>query len=174
MTKQEKYELVETLAQQIKAKPNFYVVDMGGLSVEQANNFRRSMFKSKFKVRMAKNTLIKKALEKAGVDHSSLAGILKQSSSIVFVNDKANEPAKVMKEYLQGKEKPVLKGAFLDNTTYDGPNVLETLANLKGKEELLGEIITLLQSPIQNVLGALESGKGTIGGVLKTLADRPA
>ncbi len=172
MTKQEKQAFVQQLASQLKEKPNFYVVDLGGLTVEQNNQFRRKLFQNKLSVQMAKNTLIKKAMEQAGLDHSSLGSALTQSSSIIFVNEKMNEPAKVMKEYLAGKEKPVLKGALLENSAYTGPKVLDTLANLKGKEELIGEIITLLQSPMQNVLGGLLSGKDQIGGIVKALADR--
>lgn len=172
MTKEQKYELVDGLAEELKANPNFYVLDMGRMTVAQANNFRRKLFEANLEVRMVKNTLIKKALDKIGVDHTDIDPALKQPSSLIFVGENTSAPAKLLKDYRKASEMPQLKGAFIEHSAYIGDDQLDALANLKSKEQLLGEIIGLLQSPISNVVSALQSGGGTIHGLLKTLADR--
>lgn len=175
MTREEKASFVAQLAEKFKANSNFYVVDMGGMTVAESNAFRARLFKENLEVHMAKNTLIRKALEVAGVDAAAMAPGLKQSSSIIFAPEAANGPAKLLKEYLEGKEKPVLKAAFVEQTAFvGGDKLVDQLASLKSKQELIGEIIGLLQAPMSNVLGALESSKNTIGGLLKTLETRAA
>lgn len=174
MTKQEKIDFVEKLAADIKARPNFYVVDMGGMTVEQSSNFRRRLFKAKLQVHMAKNTLIKKALDKVGGVNAEIYGALKQSSSLIFVNENNTEPAKVLKEFLATSERPVLKGAYIDSTTFlgEGKQLVDQLAALKSKNELIADIIAMLQAPMQNVLGGLENAKGTLGGLLKAIEEK--
>ncbi len=175
MTREEKADLVSKLSEKFKANSNFYVVDMGGMSVAESNAFRARLFKDKLEVHMAKNTLIIKALEEAGIDAVPMTDALKQSSSIIFAPDAANAPARLLKEYLQGKEKPVLKGAYLQQSAFvGGEKLVDQLASLKSKQELIGEIIGMLQSPMQNVLGALQSGKNTLGGLVKSLEERAA
>lgn len=174
MTKTEKNTLVDALAAELEATPSFYVLDMGGMSVEQTTKFRRKLHAAGMSVRMVKNTLIKKALDKRGVNHDELDPVLKQPSSLIFVSEEAaNAPAKLLKDHFkEGAEFPKLKGAFIEEAAYVGAEHLDNLAKLKSKQELLGEVIGLLQSPISNVLGALQSGGTTLHGLLQTLSER--
>jgi large subunit ribosomal protein L10 len=175
MTREEKSQFVVELSQKFKTQPNFYVLDMGGMTVSESNAFRARLFKEKYEVHMAKNSLIRKALEAAGVDPAPMAAALKQSSSIIFAGENANAPAKLLKDYLGNKERPSLKGAFIEQTAFvGGDKLVDTLASLKSKDELIGEIIGLLQSPMSNVVSALQSGRDTLGGLMKALEERAA
>jgi large subunit ribosomal protein L10 len=173
MTKQDKHELVDELAAVLEATPNFYILEMGGMSVAQANDFRRKLFKANMSIRMVRNTLSKKALDKRGIDHSGIDPALKQSSSLIFVGEDTKAPAKLLKDHLKpGVELPKLKGAFIAQSAFVGQDQLDVLVTLKSKDELLGELIGRLQSPMSNLIGALQSGGGTIHGLLKTLGER--
>lgn len=173
MTKEEKAQFVQSLADQLRQQPNFYVVDMGGMTVAESNAFRGRLFEDKLEVHMAKNTLIIKALTQNGVDITPLEPVLKQSSSLILAGEVANHPAKVLKSFLVGKEKPVLKGAWIEQSAFVGPQSLDALVNLKSKNELLGEIIGLLQSPMKNLVGALQSNAGNkIHALLEAMAAR--
>lgn len=172
MTKQEKQDFVTHLAERIRKSPNFYVVDMGGMTVAESNKFRQRLFKDNLEVHMAKNTLIIKALEQVEGDHAGIYAALKQPSSIILAGENTKEPARVLKEYTKTASRPVLKGAFVMETAFVGEGLLDTLISLKGKHELIGEIVGLLQSPMQTVLSQLQSGSNILGGLVKTLADR--
>lgn len=173
MTKEEKAAIVEELSAKLAEQPNFYLLDMGGMSVAQSNTFRAKLFEAGLEVHMFKNTLIKKALEGQEDSHGELYESLKQPSSLILVgSDNANAPAKVLKEFRKGSDKPTLKAAFIESSAYIGDDQIEGLSKLKSKAELLGEIIGLLQSPMANVMGSLKSGGDTLHGLLQTLAAR--
>ena len=171
MRKEEKQEIVQALTEQIKEYGNFYITDTSNLTVAKINSIRRKFYENGIPLQVAKNTLIRKALEAAGVDSPELNGVLKGSSTILF-SSVANAPAKLIKELRKGNDKPLLKGAYIDTAVFVGDNQLEALATLKSKEELVGEIIGLLQSPAKNVISALQSGGNTIAGLVKTLQER--
>src|ERR1700753_943235 len=144
MTKEEKHELVQTLAEQMKEYGNFYITDTSNLTVEKVNNIRRKCFESDITMQVAKNSLIKKAMEAAGGDFSPIHDVLKGQSSILF-SKSATAPAKLIKLLRKKGDKPVLKAAYIDSAIFVGDNQLDTLINLKSKEQLIWEIIGLLQ-----------------------------
>ncbi|PRY55094.1 LSU ribosomal protein L10P [Arcticibacter pallidicorallinus] len=171
MRKEEKQEIVQSLTEQIKEYGNFYITDTSNLSVAKVNAIRRKFFDSGISIQVAKNTLIRKAMEGAGVDAAEFVDVLKGSSTIIFTSV-ANAPAKLIKELRRTGDKPLIKGAYIDSAVFVGDNQLDALATLKSKEELVGEIIGLLQSPAKNVISGLKSGGATIAGLVKTLQER--
>jgi large subunit ribosomal protein L10 len=171
MNKEEKHELVLALTEQMKEYGNFYITDTSDLTVEKVNIIRRKCFESDITMQVAKNSLIKKAMEAAGGDFSPIYDVLKGSSSILF-SKSGTAPAKLIKQLRKQGEKPILKAAYIDTAIFIGDNQLDTLINLKSKEQLIGEIIGLLQSPAKNVISALKSGGNTLAGVVKTLQER--
>jgi large subunit ribosomal protein L10 len=172
MTKEEKYKLVNELTEVLKQHPNFMVLDTGGMSVEKINRFRRACFQSKLKVQVVKNTLLKKALQNFGDNYEAVYPVLKQNTTVVFANENLAEPAKVLKDFRKEDEMPRFKAAFIENSFYYGESNLDAVASIKSKQEVLGEVISLLQSPISNLLGALQSSGGTIHGLLKTIEEK--
>ncbi len=171
MRKEEKQEIVQALTEQISEYGNFYITDTSELTVAKINIIRRKCFDNNITMQVAKNTLIQKALEAVGGDYSELLDALKGSSTIMF-SESAKAPAKLIKELRKTGDKPVLKAAYIDSAIFIGDNQLDALVNLKSKEELVGEIIGLLQSPAKNVISALKSGGNTIAGLVKTLQER--
>lgn len=175
MTKEEKGVLIDELAEKLKNTSHFYIADTAGLSVAQVNTFREMCFKKGVEYKVVKNTLIKKALEKLDTDYAPFDEILKGSSGIMFSPEVSNAPAKIIKEYKKKDKdltKPAFKAASIDSDLFVGAEHLEMLSSLKSKEELIGEIITLLQSPATNVISALQSGKHKLAGIVKTLSER--
>jgi len=173
MTREEKVEQVNELKEKFKNNPTFYVTDAGGLDVASTNALRRMCYEKGIEYKVYKNTLIKKALEEQEGDFSGLFDVLKGFSGIMFSGENANLPAKLIKEYRKkGREKPLLKGAAIESDLFLGDDKLDSLSELKSKNELIGEVITLLQSPAKNVIGALQSGGKKLSGIVKTLADR--
>lgn len=171
MRKEEKHEVVLALTEQIQEYGNFYITDTANLSVAKVNAIRRKCFDSDIKMQVAKNTLIKKALEAAGGDYSEMYDVLKGSSSIMF-SKTANAPAKLIKQLRKQGDKPLLKAAYIDSAIFIGDNQLDALVNLKSKEELVADIIALLQSPAKNVISGLQSGGNKLAGIVKTLQER--
>ncbi|MGN6394302.1 MAG: 50S ribosomal protein L10 [Mucilaginibacter sp.] len=171
MTKEEKHELVIALTEQMKDFGNFYITDTSNLTVEKVNSIRRKCFENDITMQVAKNSLIKKAMEAAGGDYSAIYDVLKGSSSILF-SKSGTAPAKLIKQLRKTGEKPILKAAYIDSSVFIGDNQLDTLTKLKSKEQLIGEIIGLLQSPAKNVVSALQSGGNILAGVVKTLQER--
>jgi len=171
MNKEEKHELVLALTEQMKEYGNFYITDTSDLTVAKINAIRRQCFESDITMQVAKNSLIKKAMEGVGGDFTSVHGVLKGSSSILF-SKSSTAPAKLIKQLRKKGEKPILKAAYIDSAIFIGDNQLDTLINLKSKEQLIGEIIGLLQSPAKNVISALQSGGNILAGVVKTLQER--
>jgi len=172
MNKEEKHDLVLELTEQMKEYGNFYITDTSNLTVAKINNIRRKCFESDITIRVAKNSLIKKAMEATGGDYTEMYDVLKGSSSILF-SKSATAPAKLIKQLRKsGSEKPIIKAAYIDQAIFVGDNQLDTLINLKSKEQLVGEIIGLLQSPAKNVISALQSGGNILAGLVKTLQER--
>jgi large subunit ribosomal protein L10 len=172
MNKDEKNELVLDLTEKIKSYGNFYITDTANLTVAKVNDIRRKCFESDITMQVAKNSLIKKAMEAAGGDFSPIYDVLKGSSTILFTKS-ATAPAKLIKRIRkEGGEKPILKAAYIDSAVFVGDNQLDTLINLKSKEQLIGEIIGLLQSPAKNVISGLQSGGNKLAGIVKTLQER--
>ena len=171
MKKEDKSTIIEQIKSTLGEYNHFYLADIGGLNAEQTGNLRRLCFKENVELVVVKNTLLRKALEDIETDFSELYPILKGETSMMLSNS-ANVPAKLIKEFSKANKKPVLKAAFVEESFYIGANQLEALISIKSKNELIGEIIGLLQSPAKNVVSALQSGGTTIHGVLKTLAER--
>lgn len=173
MTREQKQEIVLELKEKLNAHNSFYITDTSDLTVAEINKIRRKCFEKGISIRVAKNTLIRKAMEQTGNDYSELFGVLKGTSAIMF-SEVGNAPAKLIKELRKDGPKPLLKGASIDLSFYTGDNQLDALVNLKSKEELVGDIIGLLQSPAKNVVSALSSGGGKLAGIVKTLSERAA
>jgi large subunit ribosomal protein L10 len=171
MRKEEKQEVVLALTEQIQEYGNFYITDTANLTVAKINAIRRKCFDSDIKMQVAKNTLIKKAMEAADGDFSEMFDVLKGSSSIMF-SKTANAPAKLIKQLRKQGTKPVLKAAYIDSSVYIGDDQLDALVNLKSREELVADIIALLQSPAKNVISGLQSGGNKLAGIVKTLQER--
>jgi len=171
MNKEEKYELVLALTEQMKEFGNFYITDTSNLTVAKVNDIRRKCFENEITMKVTKNSLIKKAMDNIEGDFTPLYDVLKGSSSIFF-SKSATAPAKLIKLLRKKGEKPILKAAYIDSSIFVGDNQLDTLINLKSKEQLVGEIIGLLQSPAKNVISALQSGGNILAGVVKTLQER--
>jgi large subunit ribosomal protein L10 len=174
MTREEKAKIIEELAAKFADNAHFYITDASGFTVAQVNNFRRLCFKSGVEYRVYKNTLIQKALERQeGTDFSPLFKTLHGFSGVIFSKEIGNMPAKVIQEFRKKMEgKPVLKGASVSSDLFIGDENLKMLAELKSKNELIGEVISLLQSPAKNVVSALLSGKHIVAGLVKTLESR--
>jgi large subunit ribosomal protein L10 len=174
MTREEKAQIIEELAEKFANNSHFYITDATGFTVAQVNNFRRLCFKSGVEYRVYKNTLIQKALERQeGTDFSPLFKVLHGFSGVMFSKELGNVPAKVIREFRKKLDgKPVLKGASISSDLFIGDENLNMLADLKSKNELIGDIIALLQSPAKNVISALQSGKHTVAGLVKTLEQR--
>ena len=171
MTREEKSRVIEDLTAQLAASNVVYVADISGLDAETTSNLRRACFKAGIKLEVVKNTLLEKAMEGAENNFGELPSILKGNTSIMIA-DNGNAPAKVIKEFRKKSDKPVLKGAYIHEAVFIGDNQLDALVALKSKEEVIGDIIGLLQSPAKNVVSALKSGGGKIAGIVKTLSER--
>ena len=154
MTREEKSIAIEVLTAQLASSNIVYLADISGLNAETTSSLRRACFKAGIKLEVVKNTLLAKAMEASVNNYGDLSSILKGNTSI-FIADTANAPAKIMKEFRKKSDKPILKGAYINAEIYIGDNLLDSLASLKSKEEVIGEIIGLLQSPAQRVISAL-------------------
>ena len=176
MTKEEKGLIIDELSTKFEENSNFYVTDASGLTVDQINAFRKLCFEAGVEYRVYKNTLIQKALEKLDTDYTEFYDtVLKGFSGIIFSKEAANTPAQVIKDYRKSgtsNDKPMLKGASIDHDLFIGEEHLKLLSELKSKTELIGDVISLLQSPAKNVISALQSGSGTLAGLVKTLSER--
>lgn len=173
MTKEEKNIQIDNLTEVLKGTDVVYIADIAGLDAVQTSNLRRLCHKNNVQLSVVKNTLLRKAMERSGKGFDELFPVLKGNSSIL-VSETGNAPAKLIKDFRKKAQKPLLKGAFVQESVYVGDEQLDTLVSLKSKEELIGDVIALLQSPAKNVVSALQSGKNTIGGLIKALEERGA
>ena len=173
MKKEEKDVIIGEIAELLNKYPNVYVADTSALTVAKTNQLRRICFTKGVKMLVAKNSLIQKAMEKNDAEgYAPVFEALKGTSALMF-SEVGNVPAKVIKEFRKTNEKPVLKGAYIDTAIFLGDNQLDMLAAIKSKNELIGDIIALLQSPAKNVISGLKSGGGKLAGIIKTLSERP-
>ena len=173
MKKEEKDQVIEALVVKLSETKNFYLTDTSAMTVEKTNNLRRTCFKRNIELKVVKNTLLKKSFERLDVDYSALYPVLKGTTEVMFT-DTVNEPAKLIKEVRKSDDKPLLKAAFVEESFYIGDNMLDALIAIKTKNEVIGEIVGLLQSPARNVVSALQSGGGKLAGIVKTLSERNA
>lgn len=171
MNKEDKSAVISGLSEQLEAFSHFYLTDIADLNAAVTSDLRRACFKNDIKLVVVKNTLLKRALEESSVNFEEIYPSLKGSTSIMFCNT-GNAPAKLIKDFGKKNKKPVLKAAYVEESIYMGEGQLEALVNVKSREELIGEIITLLQSPAKNVISGLQSGGNILHGVLKTLGER--
>ncbi len=175
MTKAQKTALIADLKQKFSESSFFYITDSSTLTVEQVNKLRGLCYEKGVEMKVVKNTLVLKALEENAEEknYTPLFDSLKGPTAIMFA-ETGNVPAKVIKEFRETSERPVLKAAYIDSDVFIGDDQIDALANLKSKEDLVAEIIMLLQSPVKNVLGSLQSGGNTIAGLVKALQEREA
>ncbi len=171
MTKEEKVLEIDSLTTRLKDVKNLYITDIAGLNALETSNLRRMCFKAGIKLSVVKNTLLERAMTSSGKDFGELKDLLKGNTSLMF-SESGNGPAKIIKDFRKKSDKPILKGAFIEETVYIGDDQINQLVALKSKEEVIGDIISLLQSPAKNLISALKSGGGKVSGILKSLSER--
>ncbi|RRO17806.1 50S ribosomal protein L10 [Flavobacteriaceae bacterium 14752] len=171
MTREEKSTIIKELTDKLAETSSIYFTDISGLDAQNTNKLRRACFKANIKLLVVKNTLMAKAMSSTDKDFGDLDQTLKGNTSIMF-SETGNAPAKVIKDFRKKNDKPLLKGAFVDEAIYLGDDYLETLVNIKSKEEVIGDIVSLLQSPAKNVISALQSSGGKLAGIVKTLSEK--
>jgi len=173
MTREDKGKIIDELAEKFSSNQHYYITDAGGFTVEQINAFRKVCFQSGVEYGVYKNTLIKKALERNGAAVDQIEPALHGFSGVMFSREAGNLPARVIRDFRKKIEgRPVLKAASIDSEIFLGDGNLNMLSELKSKNELIGEIVSILQSPAKNVLSALLSGKGKVAGIVKALEER--
>ena len=171
MTREEKSQVIQDLTAQLADNANIYLADISGLNAGTTSDLRRACYKADIKLAVVKNTLLEKAMEASDREFGDLPTVLKGNTSVMY-SETGNAPAKVIKAFRKKSEKPLLKGAFIEEAVYIGDDQLDMLVDIKSKEELIGEIVGLLQSPAKNVISALKSGGSTIAGIIKTLSEK--
>lgn len=172
MTREEKSQVIQDLTATLADTNTIYLADISGLDALTTSNLRRACFKANVKLAVVKNTLLSKAMEASDKEFGELQDILKGNTSLMIA-EAGNAPAKVIKEFRKkSKDRPLLKGAYVEEAIYIGDDQLDALVNIKSREELIGDIITILQSPAKNVVSALQSGGGKLSGILKTLSEK--
>jgi large subunit ribosomal protein L10 len=171
MKKEEKTQLIESLSEQLKNISCLYITDTSELNVEVTNQLRRQCFKKDIKLMVVKNTLLRKAMEQSERDFSALYGVL-EGPTAIMISESANDPAKLIKEFRKTAPRPILKAAFIEEMAYIGDEQIDFLISIKSKNELVGDLVALLQSPARNVISALQSGGAKIAGIVKTLSEK--
>ena len=172
MTREEKAVVINNLVEQLNAYPHFYITNIEALNAEQTANLRRKCFESNIKLVVVKNTLLGKALESVDKADADLVKVLEGSTSVMFT-ETGKAPAVLIKEFRKKNDKPLLKAAYVEGCVYVGDDQLETLCNIKSREELIGDIVGLLQSPAKNVISALQGNAGQkVAGIVKALEER--
>ena len=171
MTREEKATVIEDLTAQLADNANIYLADISGLDAGKTSDLRRACFKANIKLAVVKNTLLAKAMEASDKEFGELPEVLKGNTSLML-SETGNAPAKLIKNFRKKSDRPLLKGAFIEEAIYIGDENLESLVNIKSKEEVIGDIIGLLQSPAKNVISGLKSGGGKLAGILKTLSEK--
>ena len=171
MTREEKSQVIKALTTTLTEGNVIYLADISGLNALQTSNLRRACFKANIKLAVVKNTLLSKAMESSDKEFGDLPTALKGNTSIMIA-ETGNAPAKLIKEFRKKSDKPLLKGAYIEEAIYVGDDQLDALVSIKSKEEVIGDIISLLQSPAKNVISALQSGGNKLSGILTTLSER--
>jgi len=171
MRREEKDSIIDGLAQRLNASKHFYLTDISNLNADETSRLRRKCYEQDINLLVVKNTLLRKAMEKSEGDFKEFYDILKDSTSIMFC-ETGNIPAKLIKEFRKTMERPILKAAFVEESIYIGDEQLEALSSIKSKDELLGDLMMLLQSPARNLVSALASSGSKLAGALKTLSEK--
>ena len=173
MTREEKNQLIDSLAESLANSNIIYVADISDLNSENTTKLRELCFKRNIQLQVVKNTLLKKAMAKTDKNFNELYDILNGPTS-VMISEVGNVPARLIKEFRKTSDRPILKGAYVEEMVFIGDDQLDLLVALKSKNELIGDVIALLQSPVHNVVSALQSGGNKLSGIVKTLSERPA
>ena len=171
MTKAQKAQEIKDLTEDLSSVKNLYLTDIAGLDAVQTTALRRACYKANIKLSVVKNTLLAKAMEASETDFGELQGVLKGNTSLMF-SEAGSAPAKLIKNFRKNSDKPILKGAFIEEAIYIGDDQIDLLESIKSKEELIGDVIAILQSPAKNVISALQSGGTNLSGIIKTLSER--
>ena len=171
MRREDKDVIINDLVEDLNQTKHFYLTDISALNAEETSNLRRKCFESQIRLLVVKNTLLKKAMEKSEAAFDDLYDVLKDSTSIMFC-ETGNVPAKLIKEFRKTMDKPILKAAYVEESFYIGDENLDSLSSIKSKEELLGDLLSLLMSPANNLASALSSAGGNLAGALKTLSEK--
>ncbi|NNE03906.1 MAG: 50S ribosomal protein L10 [Eudoraea sp.] len=171
MTREEKASVIKDLTAQLADNTTIYLADISGLDAATTSDLRRACFKANIKLSVVKNTLLEKAMEASDKEFGELPEVLIGNTSLMF-SETGNGPAKLIKSFRKKADKPLLKGAFIEEAVFVGDDMLDTLVSIKSKEEVIGDIIGLLQSPAKNVISGLKSGGGKLAGILKTLSEK--
>ena len=172
MRKEDKQILIDSILSKLKACPNFYLTDVTDLNAEKTSQLRRQCFNSGVKMIVVKNALLHKAMTQMDKDYESLYDVLKGSTALMLC-ETGNAPAKLIKNFRKTNDRPILKGAFIEECCYIGDDMLDTLCNVKSKNDLIADVIALLQSPMKNIISGLQSGGHKLSGILETLSERP-
>ena len=172
MRKEDKQVLIDSMLSELQACPNFYLTDISDLNAEKTSQLRRQCFNSGVKMIVVKNALFHKAMQQMEKDYEGLYDVLKGSTAVMFC-ETGNAPAKLIKNFRKTSDRPILKGAFIEECCYIGDDMIDALCNIKSKNDLIADVIALLQSPMKNVISALQSGGQKLSGVLETLSERP-
>ncbi len=171
MKSSEKQIIIDSLTEQINSSNHFYLTDISELNAADTNDLRRLCFKQNVKLVVVKNTLLRKALEQSDKQAPELYDVLKGSTSVMFTEN-SNIPAKLIKDFRRNRNRPILKGAYVEESVYIGDDQLDALIAVKSKNELIADVVALLQSPVKTVLSQLQSGGNILHGVLKTLGEK--
>ena len=172
MRKEDKQVLIDSILSELKACPNFYLTDVSDLNAEKTSQLRRQCFNSGVKMIVVKNALLHKAMQQMEKDYEGLYDVLKGSTALMLC-ETGNAPAKLIKNFRKTSDRPILKGAFIEECCYIGDDMIDALCNVKSKNDLIADVIVLLQSPMKNVISGLQSGGQKLSGVLETLSERP-
>ena len=171
MIKERKQQVIEDLKEALKEVKNFYLTDISGLNASETSDLRRTCFNEKIKLQVVKNTLLAKAMGNSDHDFGDLIDTLKGNTSLM-ISDSGNAPAKVIKNFRKKSDRPILKGAFIEQTVYIGDDQIDKLVAIKSKDEVIGDIVLLLRSPIKNLVSSLQSGGEKLSGILKSLSEK--
>ena len=172
MRKEDKQVLIDSILNELKACPNFYLTDVSDLNAEKTSQLRRQCFNSGVKMIVVKNALLHKAMQQMEKDYEGLYDVLKGSTALMLC-ETGNAPAKLIKNFRKTSDRPILKGAYIEECCYIGDDMIDALCNVKSKNDLIADVIALLQSPMKNVISGLQSGGHKLSGILETLSERP-
>ncbi len=171
MTRAQKAQGIKDLTEDLSSVKSLYLTDITGLDAVQTTALRRACYKANIKLSVVKNTLLAKAMEASQTDFGELQGVLKGNTSLMF-SEAGSAPAKLIKNFRKKSDKPILKGAFIEEAIYIGDDQIDLLESIKSKEELIGDVIAILKSPVKNVISALQSGGTNLSGIIKSLSER--
>ena len=172
MRKEDKQVLIDSILSELQACPNFYLTDVSDLNAEKTSQLRRQCFNSGVKMIVVKNALLHKAMQQMDKDYEGLYDVLKGSTALMLC-ETGNAPAKLIKNFRKTSDRPILKGAYIEECCYIGDEMLDALCNVKSKNDLIADVIALLHSPMKNVISGLQSGGHKLSGILETLSERP-